>query len=71
MVKNPQRVKQGKEAAKVRWSSRYDAIKFLSSKYDKRDLDKLMTWPTAHLITLAESFKKHENIENKYGRGNW
>lgn len=51
---------RGKKGAQARWSNRYDAIKFLSGKYDKRDLDKLMKWPTVHLITLAESFTKHD-----------
>ena len=60
MKKDQSRVLRGKEAAKKRWAGRYDAIKFLSSKYDKQDLDKLLSWPTIHLITLAESFTKYE-----------
>lgn len=46
---------QGHQA---RWSKRYEIIEYLSGKYDKQDLVKLLQWPTERLKWLAESFKK-------------
>lgn len=48
----------GKMGAEATHKKRYEAIKELSKLVDKKFLNYLHSWPTAHLVRLLDAYKK-------------
>ena len=58
-MKNKDKVRAGQAGAAATHRKRYEALVELSKLVNKHDLNRLQSWPTAHLLKLLEGYQKN------------
>ena len=54
-------VKTGKKGAQIKHKARYEIIKKLAGYINKETQNKILKWPTKHLIELLNAYENKNN----------